>query len=108
MLPNHLLTRGPSERELYSGKIPLRSIQRIGFLIVGMFLVGLPVVFAVAAFSAMQKESIFLSGLIAVILFGWFIVFFTLGWRMIWAALTAPSVPDDSEDEEDDHGRGLG
>ena len=74
----------------------------------GTFSLGMPLVFAFVIFSTMQKESIFLSGLVALILLGWFIVFSTLGRRMIWAALTAPSVPDDSDEEDENHMKSAG
>jgi putative Mn2+ efflux pump MntP len=103
MPPNHLLTKGRTERELYSGKAPLRPIHRAGFLIAGLFFVGFTCAMAVLLFYAGQKENIFVKCLFAAIVLGWFLLFFTLGRRMIWAALTAPSEADDEEKEEENY-----
>ncbi len=101
MPPNYLLTKGRTERELYSGKTPLRPIHRAGFLIVGGVLVAAACAIAVYFFVAMRKEDLIAKGLLSVIGLGWFLLFFTLGRRMIWSALTAPSEADEEENHED-------
>ena len=100
--PNDLLTKGRTERELYSGKSPLRPIHRAGFLIVGLFFLTFTCAVAGILFYAGQKENIFFKCLFAAIALGWFLLFFTLGRRMIWAALTAPSEADGDERNDDD------
>jgi hypothetical protein len=103
MMPNDLLIKGPTERELYSGKAPLRPIRRAGFLILGLFFVGFTCAMGLLLFYAGQKENIFVKCLFAAIALGWFLLFFTLGRRMIWAALTAPSEADDEEKEKENY-----
>jgi putative Mn2+ efflux pump MntP len=104
MPPNHLLIKGRTERDLYSGKSPLRPIHRAGFLIVGLFFVAFTCAMAGMLFYAGQKENIFGKCLFARIALGWFLLFFTLGRRMIWAALTAPSEADEEESNDEDFG----
>jgi cytochrome c biogenesis protein CcdA len=99
--PNYLLTKGRTERELYSGKVPLKPIHRIGFMILGFFFVVVACGVAIIVYVAMRKEGLLARALLFVLALGWFLLFFTLGRRMIWAALTAPSDADEEEDHED-------
>ena len=93
------LFQRPSEREYYSGKVPLRPIHRAGFLIAGGAFVFFSVLVVAIAISTFRQGSIILECLMVALMLGWFAIFFTLGRRMIWSALTAPSEKNDKDEE---------
>ncbi|MGZ7099531.1 MAG: hypothetical protein ACXVJ8_13715 [Candidatus Angelobacter sp.] len=101
-LQNRPLTEGPSERELHSGKVPLRPIHRAGFLVLGVTFVVFTCFLAVGLMQAAWGQNIFVKCLLLSIGMCWFLLFFTLGRRLIWAALIAPSESDDEEDKKED------
>jgi len=92
-----------SERDLLSGKVPLRPIQRAGFLVSGLFFVGVFCWVVGVLISAGKGGSLFIKCLLSVLGLGWYLLFFPLGRRMIWSALRAPSERDsEEEDSEED------
>lgn len=97
---DRLLEEVHSERELSSGKVPLRPIHRAGFLILSVFFVITTITVAAFAIPSIKHETIFIKGLCLVIGLVWFLLLFTLGRRMIWSAMTAPSEKDEDDQPE--------
>jgi len=99
LLPDPLRGTGPSERELYSGKVPLRPIHRAGFLVGGVTFVAFSCAMFAFAFSSMRGTNVLIKALLLTLALCWFLLFFTLGRRMIWSAIVAPSESNEEEDE---------
>jgi hypothetical protein len=100
VIPGDGLLQGGSEREFYSGKKPLRPIHRAGFLIWGTVFTGVSMGMIALVISAWKDTSVVLRCLLLVMASFWLLIFFTLGRRMVWSALTAPSESDDEDGDE--------
>jgi hypothetical protein len=87
---------------LLSGKAPLRPIQRAGFLISGLFFVGVTCWVVGFVISSGKGASLLVKCLLSLLGLGWCLLFFPLGRRMIWSALRAPSERDSEEDDSEE------
>jgi hypothetical protein len=90
----HGQRRGRSAFELWSGKVPLRPIQRIGILLLN----GVPLLFLIF-FGARGISSLKGAPTLVLCLFLPLILLWAMialaGGRWVWAALTAPSQRDE-------------
>ncbi len=92
--PEHVPRAARSAFELWSGKVPLRPIQRIGILLLN----GIPLLFVIVfgargIFILKGAPTLILWVFLPLILL-WAMIALAMG-RWVWAALTAPSQRDE-------------
>lgn len=100
MFEPDLLEPRHTERELTSGRVPLSPIVRAGYLVLGLAFVGFTCVVAAGAISSVLHENWWIKCLVGAVFAAWFLIFYTFGRRLLWAALSAPSETDQGEDGE--------
>ena len=84
--------------DLYSGKVPLRPIQRIGILLLeGVPLLGIIffILFILTKGISSLKDAPILARVLFVPLILLWLAIALAEWRYVWAALTAPSQKDE-------------
>lgn len=99
-MPEDDLPQGSLEREFYSGKKPLRPIHRAGFLIWGTLFTGVSMGLVALVIATWRDTGGLLRFPLLVMTAFLVLIFFTLGRRMLWAALTAPSESRDDDNDE--------
>ena len=80
--------------ELWSGKVPLRPIQRIGILLLNGVPLPILIFFGARGISALKGAPTLVLCLFLPIILLWAMIVLA-GVRWVWAALTAPSQKDE-------------
>lgn len=84
--------------ELWSGKVPLRPIQRIGILLLNgvplLFLIFFGILFGARGISALKGAPTLVLCVVVPLILLWAMIALAMG-RWVWAALTAPPQKDE-------------